>query len=365
MRPATLLLAPVLVLLLLCATAPAGAQSFADDFDRPDGPVGNGWACWRADTLGSADVRIASGALMMPGVDGDSAGVFRPLAAKFPIAFAFDFRTDDPHGGWYVALNGAVPSGPRYYPPFTPATVMFTHPAGLHPVERMWRTPDGEPVTDRAGAPGLATRSYAIDRVAQVTGTVDADLSAVFVIDYRDGLPPITVVFGAQPAADVEPAGPNFVLGSTAGGAVLTEPVSYYFDNLRVETLGQWLARPLLIQVGEGLGPKTINPRSRGTTKVTIFSEPDFDVVGELDYASLRFGRTGAETSVADCDVHTARDAHDAYRDTLPDLVCRAYTERLGLTGGETFLVLTARTRRGIAVSGRDAIRLRGGGPRE
>ena len=250
MRPATLLLAPLLVL-LLCAAAPAGAQSFADDFERPDGPVGNGWAWWRGDTLGSADVRIAGGELTMPGVAGDSAGVFRPLAVKFPITFAFDFRTDDPDGGWYVAFNGAVPSGPRYEPPFTPATVVFTHRTGRHPVERTWRTPDGAPVTDRAGAPGLATRSYAADRVASVTGTVDGDLSAVLVIDYRDGLPPITVVFGAQPAADVASAGANFVLGSAAGDAVRTGPASY-FDNLSVETLGEWLARPLLIEEGSG-----------------------------------------------------------------------------------------------------------------
>jgi len=61
---------------------PATAPDFVDDFNRPDGPVGNGWTDALANTQGNLVVR--DGALSTPGPNG-SGGVFRPVDTLRPI----------------------------------------------------------------------------------------------------------------------------------------------------------------------------------------------------------------------------------------------------------------------------------------
>src|SRR5260221_1877391 len=77
-----------LICVLLCGVAQG--QQFFDDFNRPDGPVGNGWGAWNGSSL-------STGQLVTFGSDGAGGGVYRSFAVTFPATFAFDFRTQSPH----------------------------------------------------------------------------------------------------------------------------------------------------------------------------------------------------------------------------------------------------------------------------
>lgn len=60
-----------------------------------------------------------------------------------------------------------------------------------------------------------------------------------------------------------------------------------------------------------------INPKSKGVVPVAILSSDTFDAL-TVDQASLRFGGTGDENSLAHCQ----KDGKDVNGDGLPDLVC-------------------------------------------
>src|SRR5882762_8816719 len=76
------------------------AQTFSDKFNRPDGPVGNGWS------LFGAGAALTSGQLETIGANAVGGGIFRNLSVAFPLNFSFDFSTADPaNGGWFIAFN--------------------------------------------------------------------------------------------------------------------------------------------------------------------------------------------------------------------------------------------------------------------
>ena len=128
-RARRLLLRGVAVLLLGSAFAgePRAQTIFSDDFNRPDGTVGNGWSSWWDGAFDHSNIALVNGELVTRGFPNQAGGVFRTLPIAFPAAFAFDFRTpltvaDNQcstllynEGGWLIAFNAATPA-------FTPLT---------------------------------------------------------------------------------------------------------------------------------------------------------------------------------------------------------------------------------------------------
>lgn len=107
------------------------------------------------------------------------------------------------------------------------------------------------------------------------------------------------------------------------------------------------------IDVMPGNARNPINCKSRGKTKVAILSEPGFLAPREVDPATLRFGATGSEPSLAFC-----KGGKDENRDRLPDLTCHFHTPIADLCAeplsGEA--ILTGVTWDGAPIAGSDAI---------
>ncbi len=74
----------------------------------------------------------------------------------------------------------------------------------------------------------------------------------------------------------------------------------------------------------------------------------------EVNKNSLRFGRTGAEASLALCNT----DAQDVNGDGLLDQVCHFYTSLTGFQVSDTVGFLKGLTVEGIPIEGRDAVRI-------
>ena len=112
---------------------------------------------------------------------------------------------------------------------------------------------------------------------------------------------------------------------------------------------------PVAIDIKPGSDPNSVNPKSRGTIPVAILSTPDFDAPSEVDKASLTFGRTGDEDSLARC----TRSSEDVNGDGLLDIVCHFKTQDTGFQPGDTEGILRGETPDGVSIEGRDSIRLR------
>jgi hypothetical protein len=87
---------------------------------------------------------------------------------------------------------------------------------------------------------------------------------------------------------------------------------------------------------------------------VAVLSSPAFDAPAELDVASLTFGRTGEETSLASCGL----DGEDVNGDGLLDLVCHFGTQAAGFLSGDTQGILKGKTLAGAKFVGSDSVRV-------
>jgi len=108
------------------------------------------------------------------------------------------------------------------------------------------------------------------------------------------------------------------------------------------------------IDIKPGSDPNSINPRSQGTVPVAILSNPEFDAPSEVDKASLTFGHTGDEDSLAKCN----KSPEDINRDGLLDLVCHFNTQDTGFQCGDTEGILWGQTVDGLPIRGRDSVRI-------
>ncbi len=124
------------------APSPLCAQTiFMDDFNRPDGPVGNGWSTWHGDVNNSTDIVIQNGQLKTLGANAREGGVYRTLAVTFPITFSFQFRTDKPaDGGWDIRFNAANVSSASQLDG-DPAQVRFLQYRGSEGINEIYETP--------------------------------------------------------------------------------------------------------------------------------------------------------------------------------------------------------------------------------
>lgn len=216
--------------------------TFSDDFDRPDGPVGNGWSTWRGNDFESPDIRLVDGELHTAGFPGLAGGIFRSLPVGLPLTFAFDFRTfsvrecSPEHeswsndGGWLISFNGS----PNFHPYTGLAQIRFYQYSGLRHVWRSYLTQSGEMfsnVSSPLQEPLPDQREFGPTPTAHIEGFIDSDLSAEIDVYYNDGLKPDPVVFVFQPAvgAASTPPGSLLVFGnsSCANGP-------HIFDNLEI-----------------------------------------------------------------------------------------------------------------------------------
>ncbi len=108
------------------------------------------------------------------------------------------------------------------------------------------------------------------------------------------------------------------------------------------------------IDIKPGSDPNSINLKSRGTIPVAILSTTNFDAPGEVDQASLTFGRSGGEDSLAFC----TKSAEDVNGDGIDDLVCHFNTQDTGFQCGDTEGILRGQTVDGTPIEGRDSVRI-------
>ena len=107
------------------------------------------------------------------------------------------------------------------------------------------------------------------------------------------------------------------------------------------------------IDIKPGGVPNSINRSSEGKIPVAILSSATFDA-REVDPATLTFGRTGNEESLAFC----SRAPEDVNRDGLPDLVCHFNTPATSFVPGDAQGVLKGKTLKGAAIRGTDSVHI-------
>lgn len=91
-----------------------------------------------------------------------------------------------------------------------------------------------------------------------------------------------------------------------------------------------------------------------GIIPVAILSTEDFDAFNEVDKASLTFGKTGGEDSLAYCLWWTI----DVNRDGLQDMVCYFWTAKTGFEVGDTEGILRGYRIEGHLIEGCDSVKV-------
>ena len=84
------------------------------------------------------------------------------------------------------------------------------------------------------------------------------------------------------------------------------------------------------VSVKPGADKSVIVAHSNAKLPVAILSTPGFNASTAVDTASLRFGRTGDESSVESCSVGV-----DVNYDSLPDLLCQFAVAKSGFQSGD------------------------------
>jgi hypothetical protein len=252
-----------LVLTILVWSSSVLAQSaFVDDFNRPDGDIGNGWSVW-----GNPNTTLVGGELRTFGAPRVAGGVARTLPASFPLSFSFDFRTLNPgidpynDSGWFIAFNAANAAYD------SAAQLKFYQFAGSLSIRR--ETSNG--VVDAQpnfSGPVRGWQDFTA-APAHIAGSVNADLSASIFITYSNGSR-VSVSFGP---ASASPQGAFFLVGNSNGS---NGP--HIIDNISVgpQTL---LRTGTFAQIASGAGWKTaitlINSSSATSTARIDFHAND------------------------------------------------------------------------------------------
>jgi hypothetical protein len=106
------------------------------------------------------------------------------------------------------------------------------------------------------------------------------------------------------------------------------------------------------IDIKPGSSHNSINRQSHGTIPVAILSTLEFDATTQVNVASLTFGSTGNEPSLAFC--HAA----DVNGDGLSDLMCHFKTQAASFRSSDSQGILKGITVNGIPFEGADAVRI-------
>jgi hypothetical protein len=142
----------------------------------------------------------------------------------------------------------------------------------------------------------------------------------------------------------------------TAGGAQPVHGGGFYgnaFVSLLTGDLKAVLAIDIDIRPWSKRNP--INYKGHGVLPVAILSTEDFDAPSQVDQASLTFGATGNEKSLAFCNRRPRDVSRDGSKD---DLVCHFYIELAGFKCGDTEGILMGKTVSGIPIEGEDLVRI-------
>jgi hypothetical protein len=182
-------------------------------------------------------------------------------------------------------------------------------------------------------AAGVLLATLLIEPVGTITAVVDV---TPLVADARaSGAACVEILLRETPANDA-----NYTLmGADAA-------------TLVVEVSGD-STRAIDIDVKPGTMPNSINRASRGLVTVAVLSSTEFDAAS-LDPASLTFGRSGDEPSLARCNPLP----EDMNGDGLADVVCHFATQAAGFLSTDTEGVLKGRTVDGWQVRGSDSVRI-------
>jgi CSLREA domain-containing protein len=105
------------------------------------------------------------------------------------------------------------------------------------------------------------------------------------------------------------------------------------------------------IDIKPGQLPNVIDLGSRGTIPVAVLSTAHFNAPGQVDTASLKFGRTGNESSLVSCS-----PPQDVNRDGLLDVLCHFSARKTDFQLGDTQGVLTGNTSGGTSIRGTDSV---------
>jgi hypothetical protein len=111
---------------------------------------------------------------------------------------------------------------------------------------------------------------------------------------------------------------------------------------------------PVDVDIKPGSFPNSISLRNRGTIPVAVLSSSSFDAPTRVNRASLTFGRTGDEVSLAYC----KPGAEDVNADGLLDLVCHFTIRLTGFQFGDNQGILKGQTVDGIPIEGANSVRI-------
>jgi len=116
----------------------------------------------------------------------------------------------------------------------------------------------------------------------------------------------------------------------------------------------------VLIDIKPGSFPNSINPDQNGKIPVAILSTPEFDAPGSVDPASLTFGHTGDEPSLAYRGKKNPKPqvgVEDVNGDGLADLVAHFVAQLCDFVHGDEVGHLKGETYDGLDIFGSDSVR--------
>lgn len=181
----------------------------------------------------------------------------------------------------------------------------------------------------------------------------------------------VTVEIGGQSAAlTTIPGGASSAVGipvddtadltGTPLASIVTDTITLRDFVVSSMTAGQFVITELSVDDGAPttavrIDVKPGNPNNRihlaaSRVRVAVLSSATFDA-RSIDPLSLRFGRTGDEASLVEC-----QRLVNVSRDRRPDLVCSFSIAQAGFLAGDKLATLKGKTRSGEAFSGTDAI---------
>lgn len=219
-----------------------GILPFVDTFDRPDGPIGNGWHSWWGSAVDDPKVRLEGGWLVSAGFTTKAAGIFRRLPVTFPLSFSFDYkpasnRPEENGGAWVIAFNAPPTSLPWRSVGFgqSPCRVLFWLSSGHGPMIRQYWTPTGERITDSVmgrTSSGAGQSNQDPSLTSRIRGRVWNDLRAeIIVTQDGGGARPIVSTFRFPAPTNAAPEAPGDFL--YFGNASHTG--THYLDNLEIK----------------------------------------------------------------------------------------------------------------------------------
>lgn len=210
-------------------------------------------------------------------------------------------------------------------------------------------------ITAFEGMRSVQVHGYADDGLVQLgdfsrdalVGTVSVNASGtqVFSLDvtpFIAGLAGSSNTFAAFGFREEPANASNFTVMFMSLGFVPSLSVTYVAE------------RSVSIDIRPGIPTNRITADVLGKIPVAILSSAGFDVPTLVVPASLTFGRTGNEASLASCN----RTTEDVNGDGFRDRVCHFYTNATAFVAGDTLGVLRGLTTAGMPIKGSDMVRI-------